>query len=51
MSATCHRCGHHTQFVGTSPSGADCFQCPHCDHVQLMAVSKTEQTTTAERTA
>lgn len=39
MTTPCHRCGKHTQYVGTSPSGADCFQCPHCDHIQLMAVS------------
>lgn len=38
----CHRCGRPTEYIGTSPSGAELFRCPEsrCQHIQLMAVSE-----------
>jgi DNA-directed RNA polymerase subunit RPC12/RpoP len=38
MTYPCVRCGKAAQHIGTSPAGADAYQCPVCDHVFFVAV-------------
>lgn len=35
----CRSCGGFCQHVGTSPEGADCWQCVSCSRIQFVAVT------------